>query len=714
VRPQTKSDIDQPGEQSRRGAWVPNLRHLLGGFALCVLAVLAYANSFQAGFSWDNQFLILQDTRLREATSQNIGLIFQHTYWWPTGEAGIYRPLTTLSYLLNYAILGDGGHPGGYHSINLILHVVNVLLVYVLGLRLIQRFWPAVSLAAVWSVHPVLTESVTNIVGRADLLAGIAILGGFLMYLKSADVDGARKIPWLAGLMAITAVGVYSKESAVTIVGVMALYELVWWGERRRGRSLLYGCLAVIPPIAVMLLERYSVLASSPPAEWPFPDNPIAGAAFWTGKVTALKVIPRYLGILAWPARLSVDYSFSEIPLVSGSGESLVLWITVVAAIAAGVVLYRANRTAFFLIGFAVVTFSPTSNLLLPIGTIMAERFLYLPSIGLLGCFVLAIYGIGDRIGLRAFAPVLLCLVTAGLGARTWMRNQDWTNDLSLVTASLRAAPNSYKLHKVLASLIYAADQSHVNLDLVTAEVERALSILNPLPDERNDADTYRWAGGFYLGKGDLLRQSAVNGDARAAETRTQSYHRALEVLQRCISISKTMDERQREKLAGRDNGRRPVASSEPEAYRLLSAVYLRLAEPEKAAQAADTALSLDPLRAEAYHQEAQVLMGRGEGEQAAVTLMQGFFLTSDDELRQDLVNLYRGGLDPQGCALVQGRNGPVFNPECETVHRHICAASVPVVKTQLAGGRPDAAQSQKAMFIGQFGCPVEPLQQVR
>jgi len=181
---------------------------LLAAVILSALTLLAFSNSFQSGFAWDNEYLILKDPRIRGATAENIGLIFRHTYWWPTGEAGVYRPLTTLSYLFNYSILGQREQPAGYHLINLILHTMNVLLVYFLALRLIRRFWPSVFIAAVWGVHPVLTESVTNIVGRADLLAAFGILSGFLIYLKSTESTGWRKIVLLTGLTLVTAVGV--------------------------------------------------------------------------------------------------------------------------------------------------------------------------------------------------------------------------------------------------------------------------------------------------------------------------------------------------------------------------------------------------------------------------------------------------------------------------------------------------------------------------
>src|SRR5450759_1300763 len=217
VPPATRSELGLGDGTERR-------RHLLVGLGLCLLTLAAYSNSFGAGFAMDNRGLILQDARVHAATAENLGLIFGHTYWWPYGESGLFRPLTTLSYLFNYAILGNGEHPAGYHWINFLLHAANVLLVYALGLRL-SSSRPAAWTSAPWAVHPVLTESVTNMVGRADLLAGMAVLGGWLLYRKSTESSGWRRWAYLGALSATTAVGVFSKESAVTVLPVIVLYE---------------------------------------------------------------------------------------------------------------------------------------------------------------------------------------------------------------------------------------------------------------------------------------------------------------------------------------------------------------------------------------------------------------------------------------------------------------------------------------------------------
>src|SRR5436190_634576 len=138
--------------------------------ALAVVSALAYSNSFRSGFVIDNRVLLL-DSRIRALTAENIRLILTKDYWYGLVGSSLYRPLSSFSYLFNYVILGDGEQPAGYHWINLALHVANVSLVYALGLRIFGRIERALALAAVWGLHPVLTESVTNIIGRADLLS---------------------------------------------------------------------------------------------------------------------------------------------------------------------------------------------------------------------------------------------------------------------------------------------------------------------------------------------------------------------------------------------------------------------------------------------------------------------------------------------------------------------------------------------------------------
>ncbi len=706
-KPKKKGGLAQPTEP--RPFQIDRWRGLLAAASLAILTALAFSNSFSGGIVLDNKLLLLQDSRIRELTGENIRLILQHTYWWPTGETGLYRPFTTLSFLFNYAVLGNGTDPAGYHWINFLLHLGNVFLVYALARRLLRSLPPAFFAAALWAVHPVLTESVTNIIGRSDLLSAMAVLSGFLMYLRATESAGLRRLAWLSGLAGVTAVGVLSKESAVTIVGVIALYELSFWKERKHGRVLLLGCAATLLPIAAMLYQRSIVLAASRPWVNPFVDNPIVGAGFWSGRLTAVKVIARYLWLIVWPASLSSDYSYAQIPLVHGTLQD---WLACIAVLAASILvlwLYRSNRPAFFLACFAAVTFAPVSNLLFPIGTIMAERFLYLPAIGLLACLVMAIEAAAKRLHAEQFAPAVFCVILLAFAVRTWVRNIDWHDELAMYEGSVRTSPNSFKVHAQLASVLYASGPAGSNLDRALEEVNKALAILDALPDARNAPDVYRLAGGLYIAKGDALHD-------RDPSLGLDDYRRALQLLHRSIAIrlsERPKDDGKREAEWARRHPALPnAASGDPEADWMLAAVCWRLGNAKEADVAAGEALALHPAKAEGYRQIALGYANEGRMDEAALALMEGGLITSDPGLRSDLLDLYRTAFG-NSCAITTGPNGPTFNLSCDLVHKQFCAASVEVVETVMDAGRMDQARKQKQDLIQKYGCPAGPLEHV-
>jgi tetratricopeptide (TPR) repeat protein len=676
----------------------PRRRHLIAAAALCALTLSAYSNSFSAGFVFDNNGLLLLDPRIREVSAQNLGLILLRNYWWPYSESPVYRPVGTLSYLFNYAVLGNGQHPEGYHWINLLLHLGNLLLVYALGRRLLDGFWPPVFVAAIWAVHPILTESVTNIIGRVDLLAGMAVLSGLLFYLKSAEARGPRRWMWLLALMAVAFAGVFSKENAVVIPGLILLYEWVWRQQRKNLTGALQGCAAVSLPLLAMWYARSVVLAGTGASQGPFVDNPLVAADFWTARLTALKVLARYAGLLVWPASLSADYSYAQIPLARGAMSDWIAWIAL-AFVVAAVVMFRRNRAIVFMAGFAALTLLPTSNLLFPIGTIMAERFLYLPAIAAAVCVVTGLSALPKADS--PVAPAILCSIAALLAIRTWVRNTDWQNDLSLARATVHVSPESYKGHALLAAALY---ESHADIDSVIAESEKALAPLNPLPDLRNYAPPYQQAGLFYLTKGDALLILDADSRIVTPAAARQAYQRSLQVLERCNSIVKVNNALENEAARARGG-----AEIEPlryaDLYRLLSEAELRLGDVPRALGNAHYALALSPFAAQMYLQLADVLLHSGRSDESLVALMEGEMITSDPGLNEQILRLYRSGLDPQGCATLE-RNGQVtLNPSCEVVHRHLCEGSNGAQQIYIHAGRADLAAGTRDLAVHKLGC---------
>ena len=679
----------------------PRTRLWLACAGLCALTWLAYSNSFAGGMVLDNKVLLLEDPRVRAVTPENISLILHKSYWWPYIESALYRPVATLSYLFNYAVLGNGREPAGYHWINLILHTGNVLLLFAVALRLGRRFWPALFIAAIWAVHPLSTEAVTNIIGRADLLAAGATLGAFLAYLRASESDGSKRLGWLLVTAVVTTIGVFSKESAVAVLGVVVLYDLTFRLGAAPLSRLVWGWMAIILPLMFLWYQRAVVLAGVP-AAFPVVDNPIVGANFWSGRITALAVIPRYLWLILWPQRLTADYSYNQIPLASGRLEDWVAWIVVLAAVAGTLALFTRSRLMFFAAAAAFICFVPASNLLILSGTIMAERLVYLSSAGVIACVVMALQA--DAFGKRrAAVTATLCIIAVACAARTWIRNGDWRDDLALWSATVKTSPESFKAHGALAEALYNSDPSRSNLARVIAEKEISLAILKDVPDPIQSSRPYREAAAYYLEYGEaLLRQD--KGTA-ATERSTDAFRHASAHVKKYLSLLETERSAQQRAPVTADPRAGNITRDAADGYRLLSTVSLHLSDLEVAADAARRAQALEPLNPVSYRGLAAALLEQRRYDSAAIALLTGVMLTGNADLRSAAIDLYRAGLDQKGCAVVASPNGPSLDSSCEIVRQHMCAASREAATTQRAAGRSDLAQNLDLLAAREFKC---------
>jgi hypothetical protein len=628
--------------------WRP---HLLPVLLIWGAVLLAYANSFQTGLPIDNRLIILQDPRIRSATAEHLQQIVTGEYWYALTGNGLYRPLTTLSYLFNGAILGNGPNPAGYHVINFLLQALNGSLLYLVGWCLFRKKIPALMLAGLWVVHPVLTESVTNIVGRADLLAGFGVLSGLLCYVRASG-PGRRRMIWLAAACLAMTVAMFSKESGIVLLALVVLYDLVFGraGEWRR-RVMGYAALAV--PCVFFLAVRSQVLAHGVPVRFPPTDNPLLLVDFWTAKLTAIKVIGKEVWLLAWPLHLSCDYSYNQIPLFNWRLGDWETWKAILSlagclgATCAAIVYRRRNPLLAFFIGFFFLTLAPTANILIPIGTIMAERLLYLPAIGFVGCLVLLL---GRLLRGRAL-PVAAALIAVAFAGRTFARNFDWQDDARIWLAARAASPNSFKTH--LPQVLSDRDSD-------VKEVDRSLAIIGTLPDSEQPASVYGSAGQAYRLKGESVG-GGVSPESRAW------YLKALAIMQ---------------------HGERVEVASGIRApyflYQELGRTYLRLGEAAKAAVAFNEVCNRD-LEPGAFEALAVAQQEAGDLHAAAMALMEGLLAeTTNRQIPAELSDIYRH-MDPAGCA-------SSLDLACPAFHADYCAASASMAGRLSRGGKADAA----------------------
>lgn len=711
---------------------------------LVILTMLTYANTFtDTGFVHDNQGIIIQDSRVHAVTSENLRLIFSKDYWSFRGDgSGLYRPVTTLSYLLNYAILGNGTNATGYHLLNWLLHTLNVLLVYFLSVILFRQLWPAFFTTAIFAVHPINVEAVTNIVGRADIMAALGVLAAFHCYLRSKTAVSMLKILWLFALMSCWLVGLFSKESAVVLIGIMILYDVTYGystelhdkGGRSTSRFLRYfkgGYLALIPPLLLFWYARKSVFSGLPITWHDALDNPLIGADFWTARLTAIKVVGKYIALLCWPGTLSIDYSYNQIPLVRRPFVSWENWQTIAALLAiAGIVWlglknYRKNKPLFFMIFLFFGTLLPIANLLprpgspfweadsWVIGTIMAERLMYLPSIGFAGFLVISIYYLTGRLQKRLpsftnngsffsrAVPIgILIFLVAGFSIRSFLRNLDWQNDQVFWGKAVQTSPNSFRTHMALASTLYASDPEGEKFDMVIAEAEKALAITDRFEPLMVNLGIY------YRNKGDLLNQRSSRGTDKATAGNPW-YAKSVMILKRAEVLDRQVvnpENRAREVRRGQSPEKIKDVGN-VDTYYNLGISLGRLERYDESLEAYRYMRHISPYDLRSYLETAEVFKQRQDYYQSVLNLHQLVLLNNNDPGIMARLAWTYGKLGLQECVRWGEQGQFELDYSCPEVHANVCQANLGLVEVFLGAKQFDVAWDVVQGSIKVFGC---------
>ncbi len=665
--------------------------------------LVTYSNSFSGGFEGDSGPIVTQDPRVQHASRANLGLVFSQQDRYPTADSGVYRPMVTLSWMFNYVWLGNGDRAGGYHAVNLALHLANVLLAWLIALEVWKRPIAAFFTAAIFALHPVNSEAVTNVAGRADLMAALGVLAALLLHARPPMRASARNVLNLVGIFAATLFGVFSKENAVAAPIMMVLYDVVTRRDRPfPWRRALPGYVAATSAVIVMLMVRQAVLSGLPSPDLPFVDNPLVGAGFWTARLTALSVIWRYVWLLVWPRHLSWDYSYNQIPMTTMAG-GLASLVGIVCALAALVWLARRQPAASFFGVFFFVALGPVSNLLFLIGTIMAERLLYLPSLGFSGCLV-AVLGMGwsdssfARFArFRVLAVACLVVIVGALGLRTRQRNVDWTDGEKLWASAREMSPNSFKTH---LAVVYGLSRRGLNLGNINDaldEARRAVSIVDGLPLLEKPTSALTTLGTLYKVKGDLL----VYRDPAAVD----DWHRkALQTLTQALPIDRAYaEERRRRELARGCSPERIEVKGYAPLYEAMSETYRALGLRLGAIDALQHLIRLSPLDANRYSHLAELESSTGHADDSVVSLWMAEAVSRSPEWESRLVTAY-DQIDPGGCARASP-SAVTANRDCPQVRAHICAAHRRLIAVLSETGHADAASRYEAEAARIYRC---------
>ena len=397
-------------------------RRLYAAVAVC--AAVVYVGALWNQFALDDNQIV----RFNNLVLQFSGVwrAFVSPYWPPVIGGGLYRPLPLASYAIDWQL---GGAAWWFHAVNVAWHVgASVAAAW------LARRWSgeraALAAGLLFAVHPVHVEAVANIVGRAELMAALfAILS---VYAALAH----DRLWW--SVVALAA-GLLSKENAVVAPALIAwgwVMEMAPRPSRRRMAAYLatWGALG-----AVYVVVRWNVLGH----ELVGRGAPVFfGASPAAVRLTAVAALADVARLLVLPFRLRVDYSPAERTLVTTPLDlRFVLGLLCVAAWGALLWLAwrRGRRVEAFGLGWIAIALFPVSNLVLPVGVLLAERALYLPSVGL----ALAVGAWLKDLETRRLALVLSMLVLVG-GVLTFLRIPVWRDTRSMITSELEDSPRSF------------------------------------------------------------------------------------------------------------------------------------------------------------------------------------------------------------------------------------------------------------------------------
>jgi len=456
----------KPQTGPNQAFFASRLAVILAGAVLALAALAAYANSFAGPFLFDDLPSIVDNPTLRHLWPPGDVLATPHG----AGQTVTGRPVLNLSLALNYSLGGEA--VAGYHAVNLAIHVAAGLLLLGLVRRtLLLPLWQgrfaavalplALSVALLWTVHPLQTESVTYVVQRAESLMGLWYLLTLYAFLRGATAAPASGGGWFALATAACLLGMGTKEVMATAPLMVLLYDRTFvtgsfhaaWRARGRWYLALAGTWIVL---AFLVADAGGRGGSAGIGR---------GLSAWTYLLTQCRAVTLYLRLSFWPHPLVADYGIERVETLAAVATQALL--LVLLAVATLVAVWRRPVLGFLGCWFFAIL-APSSSVI-PVATqTIAEHRMYLP---LAAVVTLAVLGLHAWIGPRSLAVFLLAAL--GLGAMTVRRNAVYHSALSFWSDAATKCPGNARAHTALGTLLATGNR----LPEAATELEAAVRL---------------------------------------------------------------------------------------------------------------------------------------------------------------------------------------------------------------------------------------------
>lgn len=423
-------------------------RQRIIALVIFALAFLLYANSLKNNYVLDDFSVIKEHFTVKQGFD-GIKDIWKTTYrygYWGHPD-DLYRPLTLTVFAIQWELWPDNPFPP--HLFNVLLYGAICVLIFFLLKRIFaaQGIWLPAITALLFAAHPIHTEVVANIKSLDELLCLFFLLISTVYLLK---YTGSKKPLHLVFALGSYLLAFFSKESAITFLAAFPLI-LFYATDASRKRIIVLSLLMLIPAVIFLGIRQKVVGTISGAENVSVVDNLLSAAKSTSERTaTAFKILGIYLVKQIYPHPLACDYSFNQIPIVGWADIKAILSLMVHLALGVFALVNLRRKTVLaFAILFYFISLSLYTNLVFQIGSSFGERFLFVPSLGIVLALAwlmlryLSPASLGES--KNPSSPVLWIVIVLLIlgGGKTMIRNTEWKDNATLYEADVLKSPNS-------------------------------------------------------------------------------------------------------------------------------------------------------------------------------------------------------------------------------------------------------------------------------
>ena len=517
--------------------WTNTQLHLLIIFFLsCGL----YLNTTFHQYAVDDSIVILRNQYTKKGFAGLHGLFTEDTFTGFFGKkrnlvaGGRYRPLSLATFAVELEIFGDPivdqngnpvldadgdknyrGSPAISHIINLLLYAWLCVVVYLMLLQMfnpkrdqdnLKGYFIAFVGAMLYVTHPIHTEAVANIKGRDEIMVLLGSILAVYWVLKAAASESSKAVIYHIGAAIAFILALFSKENAVTFLAIIpaalyfftrkaipeiaiqtAPYVLIagafWFGVRGQILGDVGSVVGTDTAPAIELMNDPFLKLENGVYVHYTTEERLATVFYTWLKYIKLLVLPHPLTNDYYPKHIRTDADIIPTYAMPQVMFSILLHLGLIALLALGTL--RKKAFAFFIL-FYFATFSVVSNLIFPIGSNMAERFMFLPSVGFSALCAMGLYHLVERASQKTSIAAALKTPVAIFGVlcvlyslKTVVRNPAWFDDYTLFTTDIVNSPHSAKLNNAVSGVLQEKANKTTNQVDKKDFIERALEHSN-------------------------------------------------------------------------------------------------------------------------------------------------------------------------------------------------------------------------------------------